>query len=89
MEDGGLSDEVLLTRLSAIYSEAFVAEVASDYLSVTLFEIRNDGLVSTGGDNMATLGTLGAGAKTAYPIDPPGESGLMSWYYFGGSAPLM
>ena len=30
MADGGLSDEELLTRLSAIYSEAFVAEVAKE-----------------------------------------------------------
>jgi REP element-mobilizing transposase RayT len=46
MPEGGLPDEVLLTRLSALYSEAFVAEVAAE-LSTARQQVK-DGLGEEG-----------------------------------------
>ncbi|MGL4400314.1 MAG: transposase [Luteolibacter sp.] len=47
MADGGLSDEELLKRLSAIYSEAFVAGVAKELADVrTVVYVNEDGLAN-------------------------------------------
>ena len=61
MAEGGLSDEGLLKRLSAIYNEAFVAEVAKE-----LVEARSANYVDAKGTETGT----GVGTRISFSPSP-------------------